>query len=58
MGRYWVHAASNSVVGRPSPTQRVLRWRIGERPSDMGVSCESNKQSRTIWRCTYQDGAG
>ena len=33
-------ATPNWVVGRPSPTRRVPGWRIGERPSDMEVSCE------------------
>ena len=33
--------------GQPSPTQRVPRWRIGERLPDMGVRGCSKQPSRT-----------
>ena len=40
----------DSNPGRPSPTQRVPRWRIGEQPSDMGVRGDSILPSRTNWQ--------
>ena len=38
-----VRTASTSAVGRPSPTRRVPTWRIGERPPDMRVSCDTSR---------------
>ena len=44
--------------GRPPPTQRVPRWRIGERPSDMGVRGGRRMPPWTNWRLLQQGVVG
>ncbi|KAK3801165.1 hypothetical protein RRG08_006882 [Elysia crispata] len=35
-------------TGRPSPTQRVPRWRIGERLQDMGVRSSGGRGVQAV----------
>ena len=48
----------DSNPGRPPPTQRVPRWRIGERPSDMGVRGCRRMPPWTNWRLLQQGVVG